>query len=133
MMPIKKLDLTPSLRAQKIDKLMSKEKHGAIFATLDNILMSNKMLTDAKTIISHAFFRFARAARVDALPTPANIQQSYEQSRTMCQRCDKHTEPTLVHILNDCQAIYPERTRRHNKVIDLVGRAIEEHMVNRLH
>jgi hypothetical protein len=33
------------VRPQKFEKLMSKEKHGATFVTLENNLLSNKMLT----------------------------------------------------------------------------------------
>jgi hypothetical protein len=38
----------------------------------------------------------------------------------------------FAHILSGCQANCTEITRRHNKVVDVVRRAIEEHMVNRL-
>jgi hypothetical protein len=37
---------------------LEKEKHGATFATLENNLMSNRILTDTKTTRSDAFFRF---------------------------------------------------------------------------
>jgi hypothetical protein len=118
---------------QKFKKLMSKIKHGAIFAILENNLVSNKMLTDAKTMRSDAFFRFTVAARADVLPTSANVQQWYRQPRTVCQRCNKHTERTLAHILNGCQANCTGMTRRHNEVVDMVRRAIEKHMVDRPH
>jgi hypothetical protein len=44
-----------------------------------------------------------------------------------------NTQSTLAHILNGCPASYTEMTRRHNKVVNVVRRATEEQMVNRLH
>jgi hypothetical protein len=63
------------IRPQKIKRLLEKEKHGATFEMLKDNQMSNKILADAKTMKSDAFFRFTVAARADILPTPANIQQ----------------------------------------------------------
>jgi hypothetical protein len=117
---------------QTFEKLMSQEKHGVTFAILKNNIVSNKMLTDAKTIRSDAFFRLTGAARADFLPAPANIEQ-YQRLRTMCERCDKHKGPILAHSRNGCQANYTEITRRHNKVFDMMRRPIEEHVVNTLH
>jgi hypothetical protein len=51
----------------------------------------------------------------------------------MYRRYDKHIEPMLAHILNGRPANYSEMTRRHNKVVNVVRRAIEEQMVNRIH
>jgi hypothetical protein len=82
------------VRPQKIEKLLSKEKHGSTFAILEKNLVPNKLLTEAKTTRSDAFFRFPVAARADVLPTLANIQQWYRRPGTMCQRCDKYTEST---------------------------------------
>jgi hypothetical protein len=66
------------IRSQKFERLLRKEKYGAIFATLENNLVSNKMLTDAKTTKSDAFFRFTMAARANVLPISANIEQWYQ-------------------------------------------------------
>jgi hypothetical protein len=53
---------------------LRKEKHGVTFATFENNLISNRILTNAKTTRSDAFFRLAVAARADILPTPPNIE-----------------------------------------------------------
>jgi hypothetical protein len=84
------------VRSQKFEKLMSKEKHGPTFASLENNLVSNKMLTHAKTKRSDAFFQFTITARADVLLTltPATIGQWYQRPRVKCQRCDNHTKPT---------------------------------------
>jgi hypothetical protein len=63
------------VRRRKIESLLGKLKHGATFATLKNNQISNKILTDAKTMRSDAFFRFTVAARANVLPTLPNIQQ----------------------------------------------------------
>jgi hypothetical protein len=61
------------VRARKIEILLKKEKHGATFATLEDNLLSKKMLIDATTMKSDAFFRFTIAVEADILPTPATI------------------------------------------------------------
>jgi hypothetical protein len=120
------------IRPQKIKSLLEKEKHGATFETLKDNQMSNKILTDAKTMKSDAFFRFRVAARADILPTPANIQQWYNQPRTGCARCEAESKPTLAHILNSCRVNLTDMTRRHNKVMDVVRRAIQDVMGERV-
>jgi hypothetical protein len=112
---------------QKFEKLMSQEKQGVTFATLENSIVSNKMLTDAKTIRSDAFFRLTVAARAGFLPAPANTEQ-YQRLRTIFERYDKHKVSTLAHIRNGYQANSTEITRRHNKVFDVMRRAIEEQL-----
>jgi hypothetical protein len=61
-------------RPQKIKSFLAKEKHGARFATLENNLISIKILRDAKTMKSDAFFWFTGAASADVPPTQANIK-----------------------------------------------------------
>jgi hypothetical protein len=121
------------VKSQKFEKLLRKEKHGATFVTLENDIGSSKILTDANITRSDAFFRFMVAERANVLPIPANIEQWYQRPKTMCRRYDKHTKPMLAHILNDCPANCTEMTRHHNKVVDVMRRAIEEQMANRLH
>jgi hypothetical protein len=62
---------------RKIEILLRKEKHGETFTTLEDNLISNKRLTDPRTMKSDAFFRFTIAATADFLLIPANIQQWY--------------------------------------------------------
>jgi hypothetical protein len=50
------------VRSRKIKSLLEKLKHGAMFATLKDNQISNKILSDAKTMKSDAFFRFIVAA-----------------------------------------------------------------------
>jgi shikimate kinase len=63
------------MRPRKIEILLKKEKHGTTFTILEDNLISNEMLTDAKTTKSDLFFRFTVAARADILLISANIQQ----------------------------------------------------------
>jgi hypothetical protein len=63
-----------AVRPRKIQILLKKEKHGAIFATREDNLISNQMFTDARIMKSDAFFRFPVAASADGLPISANIQ-----------------------------------------------------------
>jgi hypothetical protein len=53
------------MRSRKIETLMRKEKYEAVFATLEDNIASNEMVTDEKTMRSDAFFRFTIAARAD--------------------------------------------------------------------
>jgi hypothetical protein len=120
------------VRSQKIASLLTKEKYGAPFKTLKGNMVSNKILTDAKTTKSDAFFGFTVAARADLLLMPANIEQLFDQPRTNCHRCTRELKPTLAHILNGCRASLPEMTKRHNKVVQIVSKAIQKHMPERL-
>jgi hypothetical protein len=52
----------------KFKTFLRKEKQGAVCATLENNLVSNKIFTDVKTTRSDAFVRFARPGRADPLP-----------------------------------------------------------------
>jgi hypothetical protein len=114
-------------------RLLEKEKHGATFATLGNNLVSNGILTDAKTTKSNAFFQFTVAARANLLPTPAKVEQWYRRPRSPCLRCGEDAQSTLAYILNGCRGNFAEMTCRHNKVVEMVRRAIVENMVGRIH
>jgi hypothetical protein len=120
------------VRLQKIKILLRNEKHRAIFAALEENLGSNEMLTDAKTMTSHTFFRFTIAARADVLPIPTKVQQRYHQPKTNRQRCNRDLQPILADILNGCVRNMMAITRRHNKVIDVGRRPSEEYMEERL-
>jgi hypothetical protein len=95
-------------------------------------LVSNKMLPDVKTTRSDAFFRFTVAGRADLLPTPANSQQWSGQSKTMCRRCGGNNQQTLTHILKSYGANFGQMTRRDNKVVNVMRRAIEELLTHRM-
>jgi hypothetical protein len=58
---------------REIEALLTKEKHGATFATLEDNLVSNKTLTNAMTMRPDVFFRFTIAAKSDIRLTPPNI------------------------------------------------------------
>jgi hypothetical protein len=90
------------------------------------------MFTDARTMKSDTFFRFTVAARRYTLPTLANIQQWQHESRTNCQKCNRDLQPTLAQRLNGCARNMTEMTRRHNKIVDVIRRAIEQYMAERL-
>jgi hypothetical protein len=104
------------LRPQLFKKLISKEKHGATFATLEKNECSNKILIDLRSKKSDAFFRFTVAARADVLPSPANIERWYHKPHEGCYQCHKDCLATLPHILNACDQMYEQMTRRHNRV-----------------
>jgi hypothetical protein len=112
---------------------MEKEKHGATFATLENNPVSNGMLTDAKTTRSNAFFRFMVAAKADLLLTPANVEQWYRKPSSSCHKCESEARPTLAHILNGFRSNFVEMTHRHNKIVEVIRRAIMEYMRSRIH
>jgi hypothetical protein len=61
------------VQSRKIETFLRKEKYGATFATLEDNLVTNKMLTGAKIMKSDAFFRLTVAAMADILAAPANI------------------------------------------------------------
>jgi hypothetical protein len=116
------------VRPRKIDTILRKEKYEATFATLEGNIESNEMVIETRTVKSDLVFRLTIAARADALPTLANIQQWYHPPRTNCQKCNRNLQPTFAHILNGCVGNMTEMTRRHNKVIGVIRKAIEECM-----
>jgi hypothetical protein len=89
------------LRPQLFKKLISKEKHGATFPTLEKNECSKKILIDQKSKKSDAF-RFPVAATADVLASPANIERWYHKPRDGCYHCHKDYLATLPHILNAC-------------------------------
>jgi hypothetical protein len=126
-------DLTQKiLRPYTVEKLSMKEKHGATFVTLENNRVPNRILTDAKTTRSHAFSRFTVAAIANILLTPANIEQWYHCPKPSWQRCEKDAQLKLAHILNGCPGNFTEMTHRDNKIVDIIRRAIEDFLLNRL-
>jgi hypothetical protein len=70
--PIGRCLIQKIVRRRKIETLRRKEKVGATFATVEGNLASNKMLTEAITMKSDAFFRFTIAAKADAPSIPGN-------------------------------------------------------------
>jgi hypothetical protein len=118
------------IRPQIFNSLMTKLKHGATFATLEDNDCSNKILTDVKSFRSDAFFRFTVAARADCLPTPANVSQWLNKDISAnCFKCETKIG-TLAHILNACD--FPAMTGRHNKVVDVVYKEIQERIPQKL-
>jgi hypothetical protein len=63
------------IRADKIEKQIQQDVHGASFATLKENEVSNAMLADISTRRSDAFHRFTVVGRADCLPTPVNLQR----------------------------------------------------------
>jgi hypothetical protein len=104
-------------------------QHGAAFCTLKDDNVSNKLLIDINSRRTDAFYRFLVAGRADCLPTPANVSKWFRQPKPECKHCGGHHLPTLAHILNRCQANYPQMTERHNKVVKVVYDEIS-HMAN---
>jgi hypothetical protein len=56
------------VRPLKIEISLRREKHAATFATLEDNLISNKILIDPRTMKSDASFRFTVAARAVFYP-----------------------------------------------------------------
>jgi hypothetical protein len=67
------------IRADKIEKLIQYDVHGASFTTLRKNEVSNAMLTDVYTRRSDAFFRFPVVRLADCLPTPVNLQRWFNE------------------------------------------------------
>jgi hypothetical protein len=120
------------LRPQLFRKLVLKEKHGATYTTLEKNECSNKILVDLRSKKSEAFYRFTVAARANVLPTPANIDLWYKRPHVGCYKCQKDCPATLAHILNACEPMYAEMTRRHNRVVRVVCDAILRHQVGNI-
>jgi hypothetical protein len=112
------------IRPRLYEKLIAHATHGATYTTLEDNPLSNKMLIDRKAHRSDAFFRFTVAGRADCLPTPANIERWYGKEPTTCHHCDKGHRASLAHILNACTSNYQEMTQRHNRLSDVVRKAI---------
>jgi hypothetical protein len=112
------------LRPQLFRKLGLKEKHGATYATLEKNECWNKILADLKSKTSDAFFRFTVAARADVLPSPAIIDQWNKRPHEGCYKCHKDCPATLAHVLNACQPMHEEMTRRNTRVARVVCDAI---------
>jgi hypothetical protein len=113
------------IRAEKIEKLIEHEVHGATFSTLKKNEISNGMLVNIETRRSDAFFRFVVVGRADCLPTPANLQRWFQDRREEnCRRCGQDRRPTLAHILNECRPNFALMTRRHNRLAEVVRKAV---------
>jgi hypothetical protein len=61
------------VRAEKIEKLIKHEVHGASFTTLEKNEISNLILTNICIRRLDAFFCFVVVGRADCLPTPVNL------------------------------------------------------------
>jgi hypothetical protein len=120
--------IRPAWAARMITKCPLK---GASFPCYLKSECSNKFLRNTSSR-SNAFFRFAVAGRTDALPTRANIQRWYNCPEEKCQRCKEDHKPTLAHILNGCESNSQQKIARHNKVVDVVRRAITRHIIGDL-
>jgi hypothetical protein len=114
------------IRKSLAEKVQLHPLHGASFQTLKGNVISNKILRCAK--YSNGLFRFVVAGRADCLPTPANVQKWYGREENICRHCGGECKPTLAHILNKCTEYIPLFTRRHNRLSDVVRKAIEEHI-----
>jgi hypothetical protein len=115
------------IRAEKIEKLMSHQVHGASYTTLKGNEPSNAMLTNIYTHRSDAFFRFVVVGRADCLPTPVNLQRWFgDRGDDNCRRCGRDRKPTLAHILNECTPNFTLMTTRHNRLAEVIRRAIIE-------
>jgi hypothetical protein len=119
--------LTQSIiRKRLAEKVQQHPQHGASFETLKGNEISNKILRNAK--YSNSLFRFTVAGRADCLPTPANVQKWYNREENLCKHCGAECKPTLAHIMNKCTEYIPLFTKRHNRLSDVIRRAIEQHI-----
>jgi hypothetical protein len=113
------------IRADKIQRLICHEVHGASYTTLKENDSSNSMLTNIYTRRTDAFFRFVVVGRADCLPTPANLHRWFGDRRDEnCRRCGRERRPTLLHILNECVPNIPLMTQRHNRLASVVRKAV---------
>jgi hypothetical protein len=113
------------IRQEEIEKPMNDEGHEASYTTLKNNEVSSKMLTNVFTRRTDAFFRFVVVGRTDCLLTLANLQRWFEDRRDEnCRRCGPHQKSTLAHILNACTPNYPLMTKRHNRLANVVRKAV---------
>jgi hypothetical protein len=115
------------VRPRRQNNLTKYQVHGAAYVTLEDNVNSNKILRDIFTTRSDAFFRFVVAGRADCLPTPANVQRWFNKERSNCEICEEGRRPTFAHILNECRVNFVGMTKRHNKLSDVIRRAIEMH------
>jgi hypothetical protein len=112
------------VRTRLSQKVLEHELHGASYHTLRGNEVSNRFLTDIYTRKSNAMFRFAVTARADSLPTPANIQRWFKGPETSCSRCHEECKATLAHILNKCKVNSVLFTKRHNRIVEIIRKAI---------
>jgi hypothetical protein len=117
------------VRSEKYEKLIGHEVRGASFKTLKQNEVSNAMLTNIHTRRSDAFFRFVVVGRADLLPTPVNLRRWFnDREDTNCRKCGLDRKPTLAHILNECTPNYRLMTKRHNRLAEVVRKAIVIHI-----
>jgi hypothetical protein len=113
------------VRVKKFEKLIQHEVHGASYTTLKNNKTSNAFLTDIDTRRSDAYFRFVVVGRADCLPTPANLWRWFnDRGNKICTRYDKGRKQMLAHILNECTPNFSLMTKRHNRLAEVVRRAL---------
>jgi hypothetical protein len=110
---------------KEFEKPVQHEVHGASYTTLQTNESSKAILTDVYTRRSDAYYRFAVVGRADCPPTPANLGRWFnDRDNDNCIRCNKGRKQTLTHILNDCTQNYSLMTKRHNRLAEVVRRAM---------
>jgi hypothetical protein len=118
------------IRPAKAIEMSQWKLKGASFATFYKNTCSNQFLRNIRSHRSDAFFRFTIAGRTDSLPTPANIQRWHEDCPPeCCRKCKKGVPPTFAHILNGCLIDRPNMTLRHDRVVKVVKRALDKHIL----
>jgi hypothetical protein len=114
------------IRPRLAQKVMEHELHGASFSTLKGNEISNRFLTNIYTKRSDALFRFAVAGRADCLPTPANVNRWFGRREEECRRCGQNEKATMAHIMNQCKKNAQLFTKRHNRLVEVVRKVIEQ-------
>ena len=121
------------IRTKNIEALVRHDVHGASFTTLKRNEVSNAILTDVHTRRSDAFFRFTVVGRADCLPTPANLERWFgDRDGGICRRCDRARKSTFAHILNECPPNFDLMTKRHNRLAEVVRKAVIKFVQNDL-
>lgn len=75
--------------------------------------------------MSPSSLKFLLSSTYDVLPTPANLKRWGISGSSQCPECER-SQCSLEHILSACPAALERYTWRHNKVLDVLAKVVQE-------
>lgn len=109
-----------AIRRKMAENLAAKPDQGKVFEVTSKNIVSNKFCRDGK-FLRFCDWRFIHRARLNCVALNAVVRVQNPDKR--CRRCNFRLE-TLPHVLNHCNTSWDLITKRHNRVVDRLVRAI---------
>ena len=123
------LFLTSQRRTRWSAAIMAQSMHLHSFYSLNNNPLSSEFLIKQQFPMKDTIVKFALKARTNNLGTPEFDELINGRDHTPCPGCLEHGKSciqSLSHILNGCVCKYPEYTRRHNTIQNIIVEYVKE-------